>query len=195
MNWNRLRCMRQWGTMTEEEYMLLYSLINLTKPHRILEIGSGIGISTIVMASALKQAGSKGKIVTIEINKSRWRQTIRNIHNWKLEDQIEKCVLGDSHLVAGKYPSDFALIDGHHSYKAVKNDWEQVKDFAKIVVFHDTISRNSGYAEVYKLLEEISSKEREWQIINFENNPLGTVYSEGKILKRINNGIAIARKR
>lgn len=38
---------------------------------------------------------------------------------------------------------DLVLIDGDHSYKAVKKDYELIKENSKIIVFHDVVNNNS----------------------------------------------------
>jgi hypothetical protein len=43
-------------------------------------------------------------------------------------------------LVEAEGPFDLVLIDGDHSVEGCRNDFEVVKDSAKIIVFHDIVS-------------------------------------------------------
>lgn len=77
-------------------------------------------------------------------------------------------ILGDSHhpdtlaKVTELGPYDFIFIDGDHSYKGVKMDWEMYGPLGKQVVFHDIVKpergRNPGL-EVWKLWQELKGEE------------------------------------
>lgn len=53
-------------TIGENDVVNLYSFVRAHKPARILELGMGIGLSTAVMALALKHSGSAGHVVGVE---------------------------------------------------------------------------------------------------------------------------------
>lgn len=66
-------------------------LIRLTKPERILEIGTAIGYSALRML----QANPEAQIVTIEKDETRFYQAIRNIKNRNKQDHIH-VIYGDA---------------------------------------------------------------------------------------------------
>ncbi|HLR61083.1 MAG TPA: O-methyltransferase [Lentibacillus sp.] len=84
-------------------------LIRLTKPKRILEIGSAIGYSALRML----QANPEAKIVTIEKDEERYNQAKRNISERGEQDHI-RTIHGDAidelqGMTEG--PFDLILID------------------------------------------------------------------------------------
>ena len=71
---------------------LLNLLVNLKKPKKVLEIGTGIGYSTIWMARALDE---NGKITTIELLPKRYEIALSNLKKAGLEDRV-KLINGDA---------------------------------------------------------------------------------------------------
>jgi predicted O-methyltransferase YrrM len=57
---------------SEDKALFFYSLIKMQKPERILEIGTGVGVSSLYMAHAVKENGI-GHVWTID-NGSQWRE-------------------------------------------------------------------------------------------------------------------------
>ncbi len=55
-------------SVTLEDAEFLYALVRLTKPRRVLELGTGYGISATFIAEAL-QANGTGLLLTVEPNK------------------------------------------------------------------------------------------------------------------------------
>jgi predicted O-methyltransferase YrrM len=56
------------GSVMLDDAELLRGLVKSLNPHIIVEIGTFIGTSTVVMAQALKENGSVGKIYTVDKN-------------------------------------------------------------------------------------------------------------------------------
>lgn len=85
------------------------SLLLLKKPEEILEIGSGVGYSAIVMAMALPDP----HITTIENYPPRIEAAKKNIENAGLKERIE-LIEEDAENVLGrlKGPYDFIFLDG-----------------------------------------------------------------------------------
>ena len=54
------------GSVTPGEQRALFALVRALRPQRILEIGTHVGGSTIVLAAALESLGS-GEIVTVDV--------------------------------------------------------------------------------------------------------------------------------
>ena len=71
---------------------VLERIVKKEKPHRILEIGTLIGYSSILMAKHLDKSG---KIYTIEIDKEAAEAAVKNIIEAKLQDKIE-VIIGDA---------------------------------------------------------------------------------------------------
>lgn len=142
--------------LTLKERIHLYLL---TKgQNSVLEIGSYIGASACCFGAALKEAKS-GICICIDTwnnnamtegNRDTWQEFQTNTACYK--DYIVP-VRGFSTIVVDKVGSrveslDLLFIDGDHSYKGVKADWDAYKKFLKsgsIVVFHDW-----GWAEGVK---------------------------------------------
>ncbi|MGI6227166.1 MAG: O-methyltransferase [Peptococcales bacterium] len=64
---------------------LLNILVNITKPQKILEIGTAIGYSTICMARALDEAG---QITTIELLPGRLQMALENFKKAQVAEKI-----------------------------------------------------------------------------------------------------------
>lgn len=147
--------------LTPNERRRLYQLAN--DRDYILEIGSYIGASACCFGAALKKAGSE-KIICVDTwnndamtegNRDTWQEFQNNTVNYK--DRII-AIRGYSTAVVDEVAAhvkslDLLFIDGDHSYKGVKADWEAYKRFlspGSIAVFHD-----SGWAVgVKRVIEE-----------------------------------------
>ena len=74
----------------DEGLDLLLSIINLKKPFRILEVGTAVGFSSIMMA-----LNSKAFIDTIERNKVMYQKAIENVKLLELDNRI-RVFFGDA---------------------------------------------------------------------------------------------------
>lgn len=86
---------------------LLSLIIQLSKPKKILEIGTGIGYSTVSMAKVIKKHG--GKIVTIEFDKASALQAEKNFEKAGLSEVIE-LKIGDAQELISRLEGKFDLI-------------------------------------------------------------------------------------
>ncbi|HLI46197.1 MAG TPA: class I SAM-dependent methyltransferase [Geobacterales bacterium] len=84
---------------------VLIDLIRRYKPKNILEIGTLIGYSAILMASNMK----KGKLYTIELNELRAKKARENIERAMLNNKIEVLV-GDAKQVIPKLNISFDML-------------------------------------------------------------------------------------
>ncbi len=93
-----------------QDGQLLYKLVLNNKYTRALEIGTSTGHSTIWIAWALSKTG--GKLITIEIDKTRYKQALKNIKEAGLEDFVD-ARLADAHDLVPelKGPFDFVFSD------------------------------------------------------------------------------------
>lgn len=86
---------------------LLSIIIQLSHTKKILEIGTGIGYSTVSMAKIIKEYG--GKIITIEFDKPSANQAMRNFEKAGVSDFIE-LKIGDAQELISKIKGKFDLI-------------------------------------------------------------------------------------
>ena len=143
--------------LTIKERVTLFKLVVPTKKI-IAEIGSYIGASTCCFGAAVKASGT-GKIICIDTwnndhmsegNRDTWKEFQDNTSKYK---NLIVPIRGYSTYVIQNVLDvttdlDVLFIDGDHSYKGVKADWEAYKSFLKngsVVIFHDY-----GWAEGVK---------------------------------------------
>lgn len=108
-----------WGDMNVPaiDGRTLHNIILKNKYTRALEIGTSTGHSSIWIAWALSKTG--GKLITVEINESRYREALDNFRAAGLSEFID-ARLGDAHEIvpALKGPFDFVFSDADkHWYK------------------------------------------------------------------------------
>ena len=135
--------------------LTLYEIILESNPEFVLEIGTGQCQSTRTILSALAE-NKKGKLVSVDLG-----DRAERISKELLEYFIQ--VIGDSHekSVFDKVKEknvqvyDILFIDGDHSYKGVKQDFEMYSPLVKeggLILMHDVCNKNCG---VPKFWEEI----------------------------------------
>ncbi len=95
---------------------LLYILAIGSKAKHIVEVGAGVGYSTLWLAAAAKASG--GRVTTCEINSAMAAEARRNIEEAELTDYVE-ILVGDARqtLRGQDGPVDFHFIDatfGHY---------------------------------------------------------------------------------
>ncbi len=84
---------------------LLERLVRTIKPKRILEVGSLVGFSAILMARNLK----KGKIKSIELSKENFKETKLNVDRAGFSDMVQ-VVNGNALKVIPKLKEKFDLV-------------------------------------------------------------------------------------
>jgi hypothetical protein len=157
-----------------------YALIRNLQPKKVLCVGSGRGFIPAVCALACKD-NKKGMVDFVDSGYSKEHpQSWAGNGFWKkgdikkhfsllgIEDRIKTQVM-TSKSFAEKYPKTrygYIYIDGDHSYKGVKLDyqlfWPRLKK-GGFMAFHDVTVKKwgklSGFG-VYKLWEEIKSNHK-----------------------------------
>ena len=138
--------------LTTEERIILYRLAS--EKETILEIGSYIGASACCFGAAMKSRANRIHRIRIycidtwnnngmtEGQRDTWQEFQNNIAIYK---EYIIPIRGFSTDVVNKVGTDvksldLLFIDGDHSYKGVKADWDAYKGFLKtgsIIVFHD----------------------------------------------------------
>jgi len=126
---------------------ILYDLIIKSRYQRALEIGTSTGLSSIYIAWALSKTG--GKLITIEIDRGRYRKALANFKEAGLADYID-ARLADAHdlvkTLAG--PFDFVFCDADKDwYKNYFIDIEPKLEAGGCYVAHNVSSRSWGIVE------------------------------------------------
>ena len=102
----------QWRDMNvpEADGKILYDLVLKNNYKKAVEIGTSTGHSAIWIAWALSKTG--GKLITIEINESRYNQALENFEEAGLSEYID-ARLADAHELVPKLkgPFDFVFCD------------------------------------------------------------------------------------
>ncbi|AQZ69635.1 O-methyltransferase [[Actinomadura] parvosata subsp. kistnae] len=119
---------RAGGTMTAQEqadaaaeiYMpispeggrLLYTLVRAARPATVVEFGTSFGISTLYLASAVRDNGT-GRVVTTELSKEKIAAARRTFAETGLDDVITVLEGDARETLAGlSEPAGFVLLDG-----------------------------------------------------------------------------------
>lgn len=92
-----------------DSQQLIRVLLKMLRPQMILEVGTAVGFSAILMARAAGQA----KITTIELDEQRYGQAQANFQKWAVADRI-KAIMGDATEVLPQLSEryDFIFLDG-----------------------------------------------------------------------------------
>lgn len=124
---------------------ILYGLIRSLKPQIVVEIGGYIGYGTAWMAQALVHNGS-GMLYCIEsfvvpfrnVPNSR-AQLMGNLHAAGVAERVT-LIEGDSQIVELPGKIDFAYVDGWHSFKQCKADFDRMEALgASCICLDDTM--------------------------------------------------------
>lgn len=101
----------------KETAKFLEFIVSMKKPKKILELGTAIGYSSILMYEA---AGRNPEIITIERDENMVNLATKNIESYNLEDNI-KILQGDCLEILEKLEGQFDLIfmdagKGHYNH-------------------------------------------------------------------------------
>ncbi len=92
--------------VTRDTEQLIVTLLELTKPKRVLEVGTAVGYSSILMANALPESS---EIITIERYKKHAQIAVDNIFKVGLEHRI-RVIEGDAAQVLSWLDGGFDFI-------------------------------------------------------------------------------------
>ncbi len=123
----------------------LYNIIVEHKYRNALEIGTSTGHSGIWIAWALSKTG--GKLITIEIDRSRHEEALANFRAAGVADYID-ARLGDAHVLVPKLPGPFDFVFSDADKDWYKNYLEAVLPKLSVggcFVAHNVSDRGWGY--------------------------------------------------
>ncbi|MEA4922073.1 MAG: O-methyltransferase [Eubacteriaceae bacterium] len=124
---------------------LILSVLKMTRPDEILEIGTATGYSAAVMAKALPDC----RVTTIESDAERYALAEHNFKDMKIDDRIS-LLHGDAAEILGKMENKqfgFIFIDAAKSH--YRKFWDSAARLAapKAVVFCDNILMKAAVAD------------------------------------------------
>jgi predicted O-methyltransferase YrrM len=144
---------------------MLQVLIMITKPKKILEIGTSIGFSTVSMAHAMNSYG--GKIVTIEINAEMAGQAVENFKREGVDEKIE-VKIGDARTIISGMNDEFDLIfqdvGDKNLYSEMFDDYDRLLKKGGILLAEDTLfpadldSESGNWTQMCKSLDVFNKK-------------------------------------
>lgn len=154
-----------WGVTIEEGRHLGWLASQVPDNGLIVEIGTLFGRSTSFLAIGAKKSVRVYAVDCWEgTHYHRMIQAVQYFTELRLMDKI-KIIKGYSAEVAKSFKGtiDMLYIDGDHSYKSVKTDYESWYPFLKkggIIAFHDHM--HPRYPGIVKFVGETASKENEF---------------------------------
>lgn len=161
-------------------------LVKRKTPNVIVDLGVDYGYSTFCFALP-----KIGRVYGIDCFEGDPMAGIKNTYDYVMNKK-EKLGLNNITFIKGYFglvakkwtkPIDILHIDGYHTYKAVKSDYETWKKFIKddgVILFHDTCVDDPSY-EVNKFFEEIDLPKT-----NFKSSyGLGVVSKDKDLIEEI----------
>lgn len=141
----------KYSAVNRKHGQLLFRLVKYFKPGTILELGTSLGISTMYMARASKNA----RIITIEADKQLARLARQNFHSTGLinidviNNSFENALPG---LIKGLDEGSFIFIDGNHEKGSTLQYFNQlsVKSESNLIIVFDDINWSAGMREAWK---------------------------------------------
>jgi len=136
-----------------ECYEVMYFVTRLHRCKKILEIGTYRGGSAIAFAQAVLDSGMVPSVYSVDnSSQEEARTTARaNLAEAGVASHVE-LLDGDSAeqiplLIKKVGRMDLVLIDGWHSPDAVMTDYENVRDYTPLILFHDTGDGTKPYLD------------------------------------------------
>jgi predicted O-methyltransferase YrrM len=152
-----------WGLI----YHLVLCHLDPDQPNLILETGTNVGSTAIVMAQAIKDSGRPGIVRTVEIDTAIADEAARRIELAGLAAYVE-CFKGDSLatlpvMLRGGPPLRIAFLDGNHFHDHVVAEFDAVEGHLAhdgVVLFDNTyaIAEDDEDPRVHGALKTILRK-------------------------------------
>ena len=149
----------QWHDMNvpTSDGKLLYDLVIKNQYTKALEIGTSTGHSAIWIAWALSKTG--GKLITIDIDESRFKEALKNFKESGLSDYID-ARLADAHDLVKELsgPFDFVFSDADKEwYKQYFMDVAPKLKVGGCFTAHNVSGRRTGYGGIKEFTEYVLS--------------------------------------
>jgi caffeoyl-CoA O-methyltransferase len=170
----------QWYDMNvpSADGQLLYNLILKGNYKSALEIGTSTGHSAIWMAWALSKTG--GKLITIDIDESRYKKALENFKKAGVSDYIDARLANAHNLVKElKGPFDFVFSDADKEwYKNYFVDVEPKLKTGGCFTAHNISGRGRDYGGQAEFLEYVKSLKNYETTINYDGGGLSISYKK-----------------
>jgi len=193
IDWEAIEQLDSGMGSTIQCYQFLYGLVMMLHPKRIIEIGTNTGVSTIVMAQALRNLNvpADHNIITIDPDRNTAPKALEQLNQFGLKKYVESYTLPSQQgipIALDKFgPFQMAFIDGDHSYAGVKSDCEMLKHVVPYLVLHDANSQG-----VAQLLREICEG-KEGEIVRLLPFANGQQWSRGNVVYENAPGFALVK--
>lgn len=157
-------------------YHILLSHLNPKEYNIIIETGTNLGFSTIILAQALKDSACPGKVFTVELNQQYYEVAISNFRQASVSDFIDAKnahsfdFLND--FAKANIPVRIAFLDASHLFDDVIKEFDIILPLLgpqSIVIFDNTflIAEEHEDQRVNGALREILRRHG-GNLINFE---------------------------
>lgn len=116
---------------------LLQLIVQLIRPRRVLELGTGIGVSTLIIAEAAEQA----LITTVERSPVFAAEAKMNFEDWGVTERIS-IMVGDAVEVVEKLDDTYDLIfqdSGKQSYAPTLDKLVELLNVGGLLIADDTL--------------------------------------------------------
>jgi len=127
-----------WGLL----YYAVISHLHAGKHNVILEIGTNLGASTIIMAQALIDSKRSGRVITIEKDLITAGIARTNIESAGVQDRVQSLIGKSGEVMRWMAPPiDIAFIDGSHDAPDVIDDFDNVLNLLSpdgLMIFDNT---------------------------------------------------------
>lgn len=193
-------------SLSPQQGEFLRSLVVNANPRHVVEIGSFIGVSTLWIAGALKDARNSGRMTAIDLfadifpmaNKSRTRCILDPIVMVKKNlkeagvDSLVRLMPGNSQEIGAKWgtlgqePIDFLYIDGDHTAEGCMADFQNFLPHVRpggLIVLHDVFPEICGCKGPRHLLNFLRGH-RQFETFDIETSP----HNFGMSLVRLRTG-------
>lgn len=146
----------------------LISKIEMTNPHVILELGTGMGGSLKIWEQLIKPI-PEDLIISVDIRKDldriiwKYENSDRNIR-LITGDTIDKNTISSVKQSLEGKEVDFLLIDGDHTYKYAKEDFINYSPFVRrggLIAFHD-LNDMSNVGKFFDELKGYKETSKSW---------------------------------
>ncbi len=114
-------------------------IIRLTNAKKVLEIGSGVGYSTLWLGEGVKTTG--GKVLTIDNHERTHKEVIRNISNAGLDKWVEK-KLGNAEDIINSLSYDWDIVfqdSGKYLYPLLHEKIVNITRNGGLIIADDTM--------------------------------------------------------